>query len=101
MGQIPGQDKRLVTPLQRLVRIAKRPQSHSCEGFANDSRVLSIEKRQGAMPWEVIKRNPLLLVRSALGKIPQEVRCTSQRPVSLEEGGRILLVLGQTQELPP
>ncbi len=53
------------------------------------------------MPREVIERNPLLLVRSALSEVPQEVRSTPQCPMSLEEGGRILLVLGQTQELPP
>src|SRR5215471_17001348 len=89
-----------MTALHGLVRIAQIPQGKSRRAPATHSGVMpAIEKRQGAVLWEVVEGNALLYVRSGLGHLPEHERGSPQCVVRLKEERGVLYALGQGEEL--
>jgi len=102
MRQRPGQGKRLLTPLEGLVWVAKQPQGKGCKAPAAYPGIMpAIEKGMRAVLLEVVEGHTLLCVLASRGYFSEVERGGPQRVVGLQEESGILYTLSQTEELLP
>src|SRR5262245_36622577 len=72
VSQLLSEGQHIVTPLQGLVWIAKKPRRPRRIGGANDSWVLAVEEGIGTVPLGTVKCNAVLEVVSALGELSKQ-----------------------------
>src|SRR5262245_63688922 len=93
LRQLPGQGQRLTAPLQRLVRIAQRPQGTGRKGSATNAGVFPIEEGVGAVLLGVVEGYSLLQMGSGGSKLSQIEQAAPHSPSGPQEEGRVVLVL--------
>src|SRR5207247_6196824 len=96
---LSGEGDSGTTPLQRLLRIAKMPQSMGDKTEATHDRVMSVQKGRSAVFLALVQGYAPLQVGTGSGQLSQAEKRESQRPVGLDEPGRVLPALGQVEQL--
>src|SRR5262249_40958241 len=81
VAQVSDYGQRFLAPLQRLVRIAKKPQRPGRPGEAHCPGVE--EEGMGPVLLRVIESNALFCLRSGSNQLTKVKQGSSQRPVSL------------------
>ena len=99
VGQRLRQGQGLQQALQALFGIAEPPEHKGHVAPAIRAGVPAIAKGVGAVLLRVVEGNGLLQMLLGLGQPPAPTQALAQRPVGLQEEGRIALLLGQAQEL--
>ena len=94
-----GQVQCVLRVLQCLIRIAQTPEIPAGKAQAIHPRINPIEKGMRAVFLDVVERNPLLKMPSALPQFSQPKQACSQRLMRFEQERRVLAVLGQTHHL--
>ena len=77
------------------------PQDQGCIGEAKDPRLYAVEEHMGVVALSVIQGQALLQVRLGRAELTQMEKGAAQCPICLHEQGRVVLLLGQAQELLP
>src|SRR5262245_44243210 len=98
MRQFSGQAKGIMVPLEGLVWIAKHPQGQAQPGQTEYPGVMPIEEGMGAVLLGIVERQGLLQAFSGLDKLSKQEQSLPLRAVGLEQEGRVLYTLRQTQK---
>ena len=93
--KLPGEGQRRVPPLQGLIRSAKAPQSLAHMAQTGHSSIVPVAEDMGAMLLRIVERNRLFEVGAGWGELSQIEQGLSQRPVYLQEEGRVLYAVSQ------
>ena len=97
----PRQREDLMTPLQRLVRIAQIPEDKGHTTQTHRPTVLTKEFEMSAVPLGIVVDNPLLKVLAGRSKFSEPEAGDAQRIVGLHEENRVLGALGEAEKLRP
>jgi hypothetical protein len=92
------QGDRLAAVSLGLVRVAEQPVGHGPESPARHAGVLPVDESVALVALGIVQGNPLLHVLARGGRVAKAERRDRQRLADLEELGRVLGILGHTEE---